>query len=207
MKRKPTRIYGIGRNTDKYITFGADPEILLHDYDEYVKFVKGCEHAVRKDDRYTHYVGKVRSSGFDHCAIIGHVTEGDTSKVKLEMHHGVIFNLFDYCDIVLRACLKRNDIPDLTTFDVADLVLTEHEKNNVGIVMLNETAHKAAHTNLFIDIRATTGRVDRFIERWEDGMEREHWETIDRYIKEYEKVRSTVDNGLFDTEERLRSFK
>lgn len=201
-----TRIYGIGKHTDKYISFGADPEILLHDYDKYVKYVKGIEHAVRKDDRYTHYVGSVRSSGFDHCAVIGHATEGG-DKVKLEMHHGVIFNLFDYCDIVLKASLKRQEIPEITTFDIADLVLTEHEKGNIGIVMLNETAHKAAHTNMFIDIRATTGRVDRFIERWSDGMEKDHWEMIERYLEEYEKARSTIDNGLFDTEEKLRSFK
>lgn len=201
-----TRIYGSGKNEDKYISFGADPKILLRDYDAYVKYVKGCEHAVRKDDRYTHYVGKVRSSGFDHCAVIGHVNE-DTNSVKLEMHHGVIFNLFDYCDIVLKACLKRGEIPELTTFDVADLVLTEHELGNVGIVMLNETAHKAAHNTMFIDIRATTGRVDRFIDRWTDGMEKDHWEMIDKYLKEYEKARSTIDNGLFDTEEKLRSFR
>jgi hypothetical protein len=209
---KPTRIYGVGRFEDRYITFGADPDILLHDYDEYVKFVKGCELAVRKDDRYTHYIAKIHEAGFNHCAVTGHVNDDENSKVKLEMHHGPIFNLFDICDIVLKAHLKRNDIVDLTTFDVADDVLTCHEKNMIQVAMINVVAHKAMHNkggkNIFLSIKATIGRIDKFIDRYSDGMEKEHWEMIERYIEACDNAEGeTLDQGLFDTAEKLRSFK
>ena len=203
---KPARVYGTGRYSDKYISFGADPKILLHDYDQYEKYVKACEHAVRKDDRYTHYVGKIRESGFDHCAILGDAVKGG-DKVQLEMHHGPIFNLFDICDIVLKASLKRGEIPEITTFDIADLVLTEHEKDNIQICMLTKTAHKGGHKNVFVHIKGTVGRIDRFIDRWSDGMEDTHYQYIERYIRECEKAKGTIDGGLFDTADRLKSFK
>lgn len=202
-----TKVFGTGKFEDKFITFGADPDVLLHDYDEYEKYVKGCEHCVRSDDRYTAYVSKIRQSGFNHCAILGNIDVDKNSKVKLEMHHGPIFNLFDICDIVLKASLKRGTFEELTTFDIGDLVLTEHEKDNIMIVMLSKTAHKGGHQNIFIDIKATVGRIDRFIDRWEDGMEQEHFDYITRYIEECKKVEGSVDNGLFETADRLKSFK
>lgn len=205
-KCEPVRIYGIGKNSDRYISFGAEPEVLLSDYNQYEKYVKACEQAVRKDARYDHYIHKIRSAGFDHCAILGNATKGG-DKVALEMHHGPIFSLFDICDIVLKACLKKDDIPDLTTFDVADLVLTEHELDNIQICMLSKPAHKGGHKNVFVHIRGTVGRIDRFISRWEMGMEDEHWDYIDRYIAECAKAEGTIDGGLFDTAEKLKSFK
>lgn len=41
---KLTRVYGIGKHADKSISFEADPERLLSDYDLYEAYVKGCEH-------------------------------------------------------------------------------------------------------------------------------------------------------------------
>lgn len=205
-KQPPVRIYGTGKHEDKYISFGADAEVLLHNYDEYEKYVKACEQAVRKDARYDHYIHKIREAGFDHCAILGDATKGG-DKVTLEMHHGPIFSLFDICDIVLKASLRRDEIPDLTTYDIADLVLTEHEKDNIQICMLSKPAHKGGHNNVFVHIRGTVGRIDRFITRWKDGMEDEHWGYIERYIEECAKADGTIDGGLFDTAEKLKSFK
>lgn len=206
MKEEHTRVYGIGKHEDKYISFEADPEVLLHDYDKYEKYVKGCEHTVRNDDRYKAYVASVHEAGFNHCAILGEIDRGG-DKVKLEMHHGPIFNLFDICDIVLKACLKRG-MQNITTFDIGDLVLTEHELGNVMFVMLSKTGHKGAHNNIFIDIKATGGRLDRFIERWYDGMERNHFEYIERYIEACKKADgNSTDQGLFDVADQMKRFK
>lgn len=202
-----TNVYGTGKHEDRFISFEADPEVLLHDYDTYVKYVKGCEHTVRTDDRYKAYISKLKDAGFNRCAILGDVVKGG-DKVKLEMHHGPIFNLFDICDIVLKACLKRGNIEELTTFDIGDLVLTEHEKDNIMVVMLSKTPHRGGHHNVFVDIKATVGRIDRFIDQWHDGMEMEHIDYITRYIEECKKIEGmSYDNGLFDTAERLKSFK
>lgn len=201
------KINGSGRYSKLELTYGVTKDIL-EDYDAYEHFIKGCEKMVRKDDRYTAYVGKIRSSGFNHCAILGNM---DDPEVSLEMHHGPIFNLFDICDIVAKAMIKRDKKNEgVTTFDVADKVLCEHEKDHIQVVMLSKTPHKGNHNSsigIFIDIKATFGRIDEFISDWEDGMEREHYEYIERYIRECKKADGSVDNGLFDTAERLMKFK
>lgn len=203
---KNIEIYGNGRHADESVGFYANPKEMLNNYDVYERFIKGCEHCVRKDDRYIAYIAKLKSNGFNRCAILGNIQED--SKVSLEMHHGPIFNLFDICDIVTRATLKRGK-DDLTTFDIGDLVLTEHELDNVMVVMLSKSAHKGGHSDgrgLFLSIKATVGRIDRFIDRWSDGMEREHWQYLQRYLEQCAQSDGSIDNGLFDTAERLRSF-
>lgn len=196
------RVYGTGRFAKESISFEADKKLLLSDYDEFERFIKGCEHCVRSDDRYKTIIGHLREAGVKRCAFLGNLPEDD--KIKLEMHHGPIFNLFDICDIVTRACLNRGT--PITTYDVGDLVLTEHDLNNIMVVMLSLPAHKGSHNyqsrrKIFVNIKATVGRIDRFIDRWEDGMIDEHWSYIDRYKTECIKAKDSIDNGLFDTAE------
>jgi len=134
-------------------------------------------------------------------------------KLKIEMHHGPIFSLFDYADIVLKACLNRG-MTDITTFKIADLLLTEHEANNIMIVMLSKPVHmggahnKKSNLGIFVDIKATFGRIDRFIDRWHDGMVKEHWRYVERYRDECNRAAGkSLDQGLFDAAEHLASFK
>ena len=199
-------IHGNGKHKDDILTYGVTKDIL-NDYDEYIHFIKGCESMVRKDDRYTHYVGKIRNAGFNHCAILGKM---DDPEVTLEMHHGPIFNLFDICDIVAKAMIKRAKKDQaITTYEVADTVLCEHEKDHIQVVMLSKTAHKGNHNNsrgIFVNIKATFGRIDKFIDDWQDGMESEHYQYIEKYIAECKKAKGSIDNGLFDTAERLMEF-
>lgn len=207
----PLRVYGSGMYAHDYISYEAEPTDLLEDYDRYSKYVKKIEAMVRDDDRYTAYIAKVKQGGMDHCAIMGNLPTNDP-KLKIEMHHGPIFNLFDYCDIVLKALLKRGT-QNVTTFKVADIILEEHESDNIMIVMLSKGVHSSVHNRKlwngpFIDVKSTWGKLERFIERWSDGMEREHWRYIDIYIKECERAKGqTLDQGLFDIAESLKSFK
>lgn len=193
-------------NNDSKIKFFVSKKDLLQDYDEYEKFIKGCEHAVRKDDRYTAFVGELRQNGFNRCAILGNMNTDD-SKIKLEMHHGPIFNLFDICDIVTRSLFARGD-DHITTFHVADIVLTEHENYNIQVVMLSKTPHTGGHkSDLFINIRASIGRVDRFIDKYMDGIQRSHAMYVKRYLDQCKKYKVNIDNGLFDVAEQLQGFK
>ena len=71
-----TRNYGVGRNSDRYISFEAEPDILLNDYDAYVKYVKAIVETMRADDRYHDYISHLHESGLNYCAILGNVTSG-----------------------------------------------------------------------------------------------------------------------------------
>lgn len=196
----------ISAKDGSFIGFYIEPKVLLNDYDEYEKFIKGVEHAVRKDDRYSEYVGKLHRAGLNRCAILGNLTVSDDS-TDLEMHHGPIFNLFDICDIVTRALFSRGE-EKITTFKVADMVLEEHRLDNIQVVMLSKTGHKSTHNgDSFIHIKATVGRIDRFIDRYHDGLQRDHKQYISRYISQCKKYDETIDNGLFDVANTLTSFK
>lgn len=188
------------------LSFPAKKKELLSDYDMYEKFIKGCEHAVRKDDRYTAFIAEIRGNGFNRCAVLGNIPTDD-DKIKLEMHHGPIFTLFDICDIVTRALMKRGET-DLTTFKIADIVLTEHEEYNIQVVMLSKTPHVGNHkSNVFINIKSSIGRIDRFIDKYSDGLQRSHKQHIARYLKQCKEHEHNLDNGLFDVAENLTSFK
>lgn len=206
----PLRLYGTGVYSKEYVSFEAEKDDLLGDYDRYQKYVKAIEKNVRNDDRYTDYIAKVKQGGLDHCAIMGNLPTDDP-KLKIEMHHGPIFNLFDYCDIVLKACLRRGQT-DITTFKIADIILTEHEADNIMIVMLSKTVHNSVHNRKlwngpFIDVKATWGKLERFIDHWSDGMEREHYRYIDIYLNECKNAKGqSLDQGLFDVADKLLSF-
>lgn len=209
---EPLRIYGKGRYESEYISFEIEPEELLNNYERYERYVKHIESLVRGDDRYVAYIAKLKQGGLTKCAVMGNLPTDDP-KIKVEMHHGPIFNLFDYCDIVLKACLNQGR-KDLTSFKVADLVLTEHEKDNIMIVMLSKTVHmegahnKKSSKGIFIGIEATFGRIDRFLDRWSDGIEKEHIQYIEKYVEECKHANGkTLDQGLFDVAEQLASFK
>jgi len=209
---QPLIIQGLGQYADEYVSFEAEKKDLLNDYDRFEKYVKGCEEMVRDDDRYTAYIAKLKEGGLTHCAIMGNLPE-DEPKLKVEMHHGPIFNLFDICSIVLKACLLRG-MNDITTFKIADLVLTEHERDHIMIVMLSKPVHMGGAHNrkssrgIFVDIKATFGRLDKFIDEWGDGMDSEHRSMIKRYCQECRNAEgNSLDQGLFDTAEKLKSFK
>lgn len=209
---EPLRIYGTGRYEEEYISFEIEPDDLLNNYERYERYVKHIETLVRSDDRYTAYIAKLKQGGLTRCAVLGNLPTDDP-KLKVEMHHGPIFNLFDYTDIILKVTLLSGK-KGVTSFDVADLVLTEHELDNIMIVMLSRNVHmegahnKKSNKGVFIGIEATFGRIDRFIDRWGAGMEKEHTQYVDKYIQECRKANGkTLDQGLFDVAERLESFK
>ena len=199
-------IYVYSSDKKERIGFFSVKSELLYDYDRYERFIKGCEHAVRKDDRYTAFIAELRGNGFNHCAVLGNIPTDD-DKIKLEMHHGPIFTLFDICDIVTRAMFKRGE-ENITTYKIADIVLAEHENYNVQVVMLSKTPHVGNHkSNVFINIKSSIGRIDRFIDKYEDGLQRSHRQHIKRYLEQCKKYQGSLDNGLFDVAENLVSFK
>ena len=185
------------------LQFEATEAFLKNDYEAHESFIKGCEEMIRAEDRYTSYIGELNALGLNRCAILG-LTKSD--KIKVEMHHGPLFTLFDLCDIYVRYCFK-NGIKKLTTFDVADVILDEHKQNNIQIVMLSKTPHKGVHKSVFVHTKMSFGRIDRFLDKYHDGLEKEHWEAMERYIDLCKTYKGTIDNGLFDTGKELKRFK
>lgn len=96
----------------------------------------------------TQHIARCKEKGLDHSAMRAELKD---SMVKIEMHHGPLFNLFEYCDIYIRAQWKNGN-DGLTTFDVADAILREHEDDNIQIVMLDKIMHKGHIWDIFLSI-------------------------------------------------------
>lgn len=163
-------------------------------WESYNQFVKACEAKVRENDRYRKYIHFLKTEvRLNHCQVLRNLDDEDCT---IEMHHGPIFNLFDYCSIVLEYYLVKGW--KVNTFRIADTVLTEHQKNHVQIVMLSSTIHQEVHArDVFINYRHAYGDLNAFIRKYGIGMTDEHKEKLNRYIDKSMLTDST-DYGLLE---------
>ena len=120
------------------------------------------------------------------------------------MHHGPILTLYDYCAIITEWLLtKRRQI---STFRVADIVLTEHQKNHIQVVMLATTVHEQVHARgIFLNYKHAWGDLNSFIKTYRDGISVEYVEKINRYI-ERSLLYDSNDFGVLRLNQTLTRF-
>ena len=166
----------------------------FYDPKTYISFIKAVEKLVRNSDEYKTYINYLKTEiGLDYCSIFGKITD---DKVAIEMHHGPIFTLFVIVSIVLEHCLLHNE--QITTYSIAKIVLQEHYDNNIQVVMLCKTAHESVHAGkIYISPKQAWGDINKFIERYGDGMTNDQIETYNQILEIEEKSGHTTDNGLF----------
>lgn len=173
----------------------------------YVDFIKGCEKFIRRTKDYTNYVAHLKELGFTHCQVLGNIDSNFSEKkhsLTVEMHHGPIFTLFDYCATVITHMGKHN--MKVTTPRVAKIVMDEHWLGHIQTVMLSSTVHQAVDSGkLFISLKQAYGDLNQFLLRFKDGLTDYHIEKINRYIELSTKYKST-DNGLFDLKEAIHDW-
>ena len=169
------------------------------------QFIKAIEKQVRTSKLYKAYVSYLKvECGMEHCAVFGNVTSTIKSKTKVEMHHGPILTLFDYCAIVTDAFLKRGEL--LTTFRVARTVLDEHFLNHVQTIMLSKTVHQLVDTGeIFINFNQCNGNLNEFLKKFADGLNEERIQKINRYIDLCEQYDS-YDNRLLDIKNTITNW-
>lgn len=170
-------------------------------WESYNSFIKDCERLVRQNDRYRKYISYLKKEvKLNHCQVLSNLNDDDC---EVEMHHGPIFNLFDYCSIILEYYLIKKI--KVTTFRIADTVLSEHQKNHVQIVMLSSTIHQEVHArDIFINYRQAYGDLNAFIRKYGIAFTDEHREKLNRYIDRSIMADST-DNGLLKLSDMLYS--
>ena len=150
--------------------------------DSYTNFIKGCERMVRTNDRYSKYIYYLKNViGLDHCQVLPDVEPDVEGKIEIEMHHGPIFTLFDYCEIMTEWCILNNK--KISTFRIADEVLNEHQLNHIQVVMLLATVHEEVHNrNIFINYNQAWGDLNAFIEKYGIAMSDRLKEKLNKYI-------------------------
>ena len=160
----------------------------------YNSFVKKCEKVVRTSQDYSNFIKYIKEIlGINFCQVSSQIVSGDAT---IEMHHGPIFTLFDYCAIILNEFLALGK--KISTFRIANRVIQEHYDLRVQVVMLAVTNHEAVtNRDLFLNIRQGIGNVNEFIAKcgpyFDDDQKFKVWSYI-----EYSKHNDTYDTGILD---------
>ena len=131
--------------------------------ENFVSFVKSCEKLVRISPDYKKYIAFVKGLGLNTCQVLGNIQELDPSDNLIEMHHGPMLTLFDYCAIVINYRLYTNQ--KINSFIIANIVINEHFSGNVQTIMVSETVHEAIHVpgGPFISLDQGYGDVYGFL--------------------------------------------
>lgn len=196
---------------EKTVSSDATPEVIMmykpreyfYDGVAYTKFVKACEALVRKSDDYKIFVRWVKEVlGINFCQVSSKILDGDAS---IEMHHGPIFTLYDYCAIILNDFIMRGN--RISTFRIADRVLQEHFDLRVQVVMLAKTNHEAiTNRDLFLNLHQGIGNVSEFIKKYASAFDDDQKYKIWNYIN-YSSTNETFDTGILDVPNIAKMLK
>jgi hypothetical protein len=121
----------------------------------------------------------------------------------IEMHHGPIWTLFDYAQIISNWLFKKKDL--ISTVKAAEILMEEHLANRIQVVMLSKLAHEMVHPRksgiepMFLDYRSAHGDIVGFIEKYYEGLDLTHITKMQKYLDSYEMNVGKVDEFLDDT--------
>ena len=112
----------------------------LQDIDTLRAFLKNAESRFRASREYKAYKSYlIEYLGIDRCQYFGNVTMEDLDDRGIELHHNVL-GLFDICLLITLHIV--NTVGVITTFDLIQLLIQEHNNNRVGVTFLSKTAHQ-----------------------------------------------------------------
>lgn len=158
--------------------------------DDFIRFIKACENAVRKSPEYTRYIAYLKVTvGLQSCALFPNITQ---AQAPLEFHHGPVFTLYDIIEIQIAHLFKNGD--RINSSNVAHNVLKDHFDNIIQGVMLCEAAHKGVHAfqktkdkKFFLPMDAAWGDLGKFLEKYHESFTMQHVLKLKRYLQDYEK--------------------
>ena len=180
-KRNPT----IDSDESLYeLTFYKDADYFFN-IDNYIFFIKAVERLVRSSNYYSRYIAHLKSDlGLNFCQVKSNIQEDEEKDIKdiIEMHHGPILTLFDCVAIVVDYLIYKKE--KITTFKVANIIIEEHFNYNIQTVMLCKTVHEQVHeNNVFLNMKQGFGNLNRFLEKYKEGIQPEQIYKINKYIE------------------------
>lgn len=191
--RNPENINQIDNMNIDTIKLSAIPEFEIEDWDlsdpkQFKKYIMSIERIVRGSFEYRQFISFLRDYiGMNKCSIYDKVTNMDSYKVKIHIHHEPI-TLYD---IVLAVYNKRCATREPLSEDmVAKEVMYQHYMLRVGLIPLSETVHELVHNQfIFIPTTAVFGKYWEFVNIYHDYMEPETLDTL----KKIEEVSKTFN--------------
>lgn len=154
--------------------FDADSAYLELPEELDTKMVLYIEREIRNSYEYRSYVNYLKTElDLTRCSLLPNL-DINSAKFSLEFHHYPI-NLFEITQIVGSKMLADcGEGQKVSCFDIAEKVVEEHYKNNVGLIPLTKTLHDMAHNRaIIIPISKVHGNYKKFMVKYRDYIPEE----------------------------------
>lgn len=155
----------------------------LSDPERYKSFLKNAERRFRACPEYKQYKNYLMSMGFTHCQVMGNIEADENTDI--ELHHNVL-GLFDICILICEHVL--NTTGRITTYDLIQLLILEHQQNHVGITMLSTTIHQmyTGDPDGYIPPEMTFGQWWVLLSKYKYGITYEIAQKVIKYLSKYQ---------------------
>lgn len=165
--------------SSEYLLEFSKSEEFFSNMESKTKFLKDCERLIRTNKRYPGYINYLKKEiKLNHCQVLSSLTD---DRVTVEMHHGPIFTLYDYCEIMVDHFLRKKQ--KITTFRVAKQVLDEHWKNRIQVVMLSTSIHEqVTNREIWLNMQMAWGDLHSFLKIYK--LNGDLKEKYNRYVDE-----------------------
>lgn len=160
----------------------------LNEPKDFKAYINDVKRMIRGSLEYQRYIAYLReNAGMDHCAYLPNVTNCESFKIRIEIHH----EPFTLYDIVLAVYMKRSAMrEDVSPEMLAKEVMYIHYQKWVGLVPLCEMIHNLVHScYLFVPSNIVFGQYRKFLEAYKPFIEPETLATIAKI----EKMSETFD--------------
>ena len=190
-------------NSDIVYQFAQTKETIGLDAEMYNEFLKNAISRFRKSPTYKGYKSHLYDIGMDRCQVLGNITD---QMAKLEMHHNFL-NIHDIALLITEHTL--NTTGEITTFDLVQLLKTEHKLDNIPLVMLCKTVHQMYHANdeFILPASMCFGDWRTLLEKYKYGVTLSIAYKVINFLKrsiELDKDKTqTPDRELFDLRENI----
>lgn len=148
-----------------------DPESAYLELPEELdkKMVTYIEREVRNSYEYRAYVNYLKNElDLTRCSLLPNL-DINSAKFSLEFHHYPI-NLYEISEIVGSKMISdAGEGKKVSCFDIAEKVVEEHYKNNIGLIPLTKTLHEMAHNRaIIVPISKVHGNYKKFTAEYRD---------------------------------------
>ena len=150
----------------------------LYDNKDYARFIADTERVVRMSYEYRQLINYLRyTEGMNQCSFLSNVTNIDSNKVKIEIHHTPL-SLYDVCSTTIKKRLHNKESMDI--YDVAEEVLWLHYAGWVGLIPVSATVHELIHNQyIFVPTNLVRGNYREFVNHYYDYIDPDILDSLD----------------------------
>lgn len=174
----------------------------IYDQKDYARFIKDTETVCRTSFEYRQLINYLRySEGMNTCTFLNNITNVDSNKVKIEIHHSPL-TLFDIVSAVIKRRLHCKESIDI--FNISKEILWLHYMGYVGLVPVSESVHELIHNQyIFVPTNLVRGNWREFVTRYYDYIAPEVIDAIDNaeemtkeWLEDISKENNIVDQQM-----------